>query len=1152
MSVQSNNKSSKAVSGRLGFGVLISILFLGLQLQAQEQAPKYYQGYHKEISGKRFSYQSPLPGVSASLLVRGEADYQAIEWETESVPENDPRDEVDFIMAFAMDVTGTPARFHLSANGKRIFSFQSDKTSRTGIKTLAGDGGAELSFNITALDKHKDEMGFMHLKLPASLIKKGMPVRLKIEAEADENSAWFILYQASIEESIQIKQHPVVLKGESAPMHAIAIDMVHLGKQEELEIRIGDKSQKMLLNFGANRVDFTLPKVTSPTEMTASFHIGKGAPIEKTFQLSPVKEWEIYLVQHTHTDIGYTRPQPEILAEHLRYIDHALDYCDLTDDYPDASKFRWTCETSWSVREYLKSRPQAQIDRLLKRLQEGRMEATGMFFNFSELIDESALAAQTKTLRMLKNAGVKVTTAMQNDVNGIAWCLVDYFQHTDVKYLSMGIHAHRARKPFDKPTSFWWKSPAGNRLLAYRSEHYQYANTLGVHTGQQEVFRDNLSAYLSGLDSKGYPYNKVSLQFSGYVTDNSPPSVEVCKIIRAWNEKYEWPKLRSSLARDFMIFIDENHGDEIEEKQVAWPDWWTDGVASAAKETQVARDIHVDIAANTALLSMARMLGADLPADTNDKITEVFDDLLFYDEHTFGAAESVTDPGAHNTINQWGVKSSYVWDAWKKSAALKEQAWTLFQTQVKASKLPSILVANTLNWQRSGVVEVFIENGILPEGHDFVIKDEQGKAIEVREYERRQEGAYYRLWVEDVPAMGYKTFLIHAGEKNPSLAGKAKPGPSVFENKYYALKVDPAKGVVTSLVDKELQKELIDQQDSYTLGQVIYEQLANRHELERLTASNRDTRYKPLNLKRSVLSRVKVLKQENGAIYQSLFLNGALPVCADERGVDLEIRLFHHEKKIEFHYRMFKLPVISPEGVYVTFPFQLDQGKLFYEAQGGLVSPGVNQLEGSSSDWNAIQNFAAVKNPDAQIIFTSKDMPLVQFGDLNIGRYYYRLKPRTNHIYSWVLNNYWVTNFKAKQEGELRWSYSIGSTNNAGNAWSTRFGWGDRVPLQARVLWPSSKAGESTARSRSLVGLTAPNLLLVNASPSLDRQGVILHVREVEGAHHTHLDIQALLRQTGASAATEVNVLEEDIKKLTGEIHINRFETKFIRLDFEW
>ena len=47
-------------------------------------------------------------------------------------------------------------------------------------------------------------------------------------------------------------------------------------------------------------------------------HNGKvnDKPAEKyPFTLVPPKKWEIYFVQHSHTDIGYTRPQSEILAE---------------------------------------------------------------------------------------------------------------------------------------------------------------------------------------------------------------------------------------------------------------------------------------------------------------------------------------------------------------------------------------------------------------------------------------------------------------------------------------------------------------------------------------------------------------------------------------------------------------------------------------------------------------------------------------------------------------------------------------------------------------------------------------------------------------------------------------------------------------------
>jgi len=1114
---------------------------------AQENSNKYLQGFARVVDGKNFGYHSPFPDVNTSLITRGQADYKPISWETEVVPITYDKDFVSFIWVFARDVSINTVKFRLLVNHQEWFAFESSKTSDIGMERLEGKQGAELVFNVTMLDKYEDQMGFAILKLPVSALELGKAVLLTVEAEASNNPAWFMTFKTRVNESIKIYQNKVVVKGDGVLYHSVSVDFIHVGEETKATISIGDKKVKTLLKSGYNKVEINLPKAEETVTLSAKIKIGKQKAILKSFELSPVREWEIYLVQHTHSDIGYTRPQTEILPEHLKYIDNALDYCDRTDDYPDAAKFRWTCETSWSVREYLKSRPQAQIDRLIKRLQEGRIEATGMFFNFSELVDESALAAQTKTLRMLKNRGVDVSTAMQNDVNGIAWCLVDYYAHTDVKYLTMGIHAHRARKPFNKPTAFWWQSPAGNRLLAYRSEHYQHGNALSLTTGQQDVFRTNLSNYLSSLDERDYPYNKISLQFSGYITDNSPPSIKVCDIIKEWNEKYEWPKLRNALAKDFMIFLDETHADDIPAQEVAWPDWWSDGIGSATNETKVVRNAQMEIAANTAILSMAKISGAQLPDDIQDEITDVYDNLLFYDEHTYGAAESVTDPLSQNTINQWDIKSSYAWEAAKKSSMLQEKALAFLEPYIPKTKQATIAVFNTLNWTRSGLVYLFIGYELISEGVDFTISDKDNNIVPVQIYQQRMEGAYYGLWVKDIPPMGYKTLQINIGEK---LEKDIYADTQIFENDFYSIKLDESKGVITQIFDKELQQNLVGETDSLYFGTFIYEELENRHDLERLTNTTRDTVYRPLNLKRTTLRDTEITKISQGEIYQSLFIHGDMPVCADERGVNIEIRLYHHQKKIEFLYQMVKLPVVYPEGVYVAFPFKLDGGHLVYEAQGGVVYPGKNQLAGSSSDWNVVQNFAAVQNDAMQIVWTSPEIPLVQFGDLNIGRYYYRLHPKTNHIYSWVLNNYWVTNFKASQQGELRWTYHITSTKDKSNMAATKFGWSTRMPLLSRLISADESTENTSLVSKSFIDLGVPNLLLVNSSVSLDGKGIILHVREIEG-DHAILDIRRLMEETGASYVEDVSVLEEKIASLTTPLLIEHFETKFIKLIFE-
>ncbi|MEN8153086.1 MAG: glycoside hydrolase family 38 C-terminal domain-containing protein [Acidobacteriota bacterium] len=1127
--------------------IFIVLVFMLVNITpGQNNRQTYFQGYVEEVKGKRFGYHSPIPKVNTSLLLRGRQDFTPIIWRAEAIPKNYNKKYVTYIWLFAMDVSSNPATFQLSVNGKQWFSFSNAKTGGPGTRKFQGKDGSVFKLNTTMMDKYNDQMGFAILKLPVNAIKQGEPALLKLSTKTSGNDAWFMTFKTGIEEKTDIYQNKVVVKKGGKLFHSVSVDFVHVGDNARADITIGKIKRNTLLKAGFNKLEICLPKVDKEVSFTSKIEIEGKKPVKKVFSLAPIREWEIFLVQHTHTDIGYTRPQTEILPEHLRYIDHALDFCDQTDDYPDDAKFRWTCETAWSVREYLKSRPQKQIDRLLKRIKEGRIEVTGMFLNFSEIIDESALAAQTRTLRMLKNRGIDVTLAMQNDVNGIAWCMVDYYNNTDVKYLTMGIHAHRARKPFNKPTAFWWLSPAGNRLLAYRSEHYQHGNALGVTSGQQDVLRNNLSVYLDGLEEKGYPYNKVSLQFSGYVTDNSPPSTEVCDIIKEWNKKYEWPKLKSALAKDFMIFLDQKHGDEIPKQKVAWPDWWTDGAGSAANETKIVRKAHVDIAAITAILSMGKILGVKLPDNIQNEIEKVYDNLLFYDEHTFGAAESVRDPLAQNTINQWGMKSSYAWEAAKKSSALEEKALSLIEPALGRSGLPVFAVFNTLNWKRSGMLRLFIKNDIVREGEDFTITDAEGREVPYQRYEQRMEGAYFGLWVEDVPPMGYKTLQVNAGKKS----GTNPQGDNRFlENRFYKLIIDGKKGVVTGIFDKELKKELTDPENTLTLGQVIYEELENRHEMERLTSSTRDIVYKPLSLTRKVLNNIKVTKKKNGAIYNSIFLNGALPECADERGVNIEIRLYHYQKKIELLYQMIKLNVSTPEGVYIAFPFNLSGGKLAFEAQGGVVYPGINQLEGSASDWNTIQNFAAVKNDKSQIVFVSNEIPLVQFGDINTGRYYYKLKPKTNHIYSWVLNNYWVTNFKASQEGELRWAYSITSSSDNSDMFATKFGWGNRVPFKSRIILPAKGTKNTGLVSRSLINIDVPNLLLVNTTPSIDKKGIILHLREVEGGHAA-LDINRLLEETGAVSAQEVNVLEEELSLLTSPLQIEHYETKFIKLNF--
>ena len=155
-----------------------------------------------------------------------------------------------------------------------------------------------------------------------------------------------------------------------------------------------------------------------------------------------------------------------------------------------------------------------------------------------------------------------------------------------------------------------------------------------------------------------------------------------------------------------------------------------------------------------------------------------------------------------------------------------------------------------------------------------------------------------------------------------------------------------------------------------------------------------------------------------------------------------------------------------------------DADQLAFEVQGGTVRPGYNQLEGTASDWNTIQNFAWLRAKMSRSFSTVRAHPLYSLVTSTQVGFITKHKPAKSHIYSWVLNNYWTTNFKANQEGEMNWNYVITSTPNTTNTAATRFGWENTIPWLPASSLPVQK---SKTLSRSLIDLDLPNVLVVDS-----------------------------------------------------------------------
>ena len=886
---------------------------------------------------------------------------------------------------------------------------------------------------------------------------------------------------------------------------------------------------------GDNKFLLTIPAVTKESKITITTKIDNNVAEKYVITIVKPKKWEIYFVQHSHTDIGYTRPQSEILAEHMRYIDYALDYCDQTDDMPDDAKFRWTCESSWVTREYLRSRPAEQIKRFMKRISEGRIEVSGMYVNMAEISDENLMYDFLQPLKEFSKLGIPVKIAMQDDVNGVAWCMPDYFKNTGVKYLNMGINETRSILPFDKPTAFWWEAPSGEKLLAYRADHYMTGNFYGIQS--KTLKPENMLWHLADLDSKGYPFARIGIQFSGYFTDNAPPSTAACELVKQWNAKYEYPKLRLAVASEFFEYVEKNYADKLPVYRNAWLDWWSDGFGSSSRETAEVRKTQNLKQVTEGLFAMVSMMGCDLSPALETNMDHISENAIFYDEHTVGADESISHPYSENSTKQWLQKGAYAWEALKKVTLLNDEALARFQPFLKKADFPVIYAINSMGWVRSGDIQLFVDYEVLPVDKKTKIIDlTTGKEVPAQLLRKRAEGAYWVIEVKDIPSMGYKILKIEV--TNESIPVEKVANTEVLENNFYKIVIDKTTGSIKSLFDKELNQELADSENPYNVGQPIRETSAKRDKAPFIHTTP---------------SNVKIEKGTNGLVWESVKISSDLEgfekgTDGAPKGIDLEILLYKNVKKVEFKYMARKLILTDPEALYVAFPFSMPGSRIVFETIGGALTQG-QQLPGSSSDWNVAQNFVSIRGKKGQIIVVSNEVPLWQFSDFNLGKFERYPKQGKTWLYSWVMNNYWFTNFRAYQEGAFSWSYQITSTSDTTNTFATKYAWNERNPFPTRTL-PAGKNELKTPTLETLKISGPSNAMLVNSRPAFKDKGtILLHFRELEG-QAAEVKLSSAVSGRSIKRMLEVNAVGKQIGQPVTSVLLRPYEVKFIEVEF--
>jgi alpha-mannosidase len=234
-----------------------------------------------------------------------------------------------------------------------------------------------------------------------------------------------------------------------------------------------------------------------------------------------------------------------------------------------------------------------------------------------------------------------------------------------------------------------------------------------------------------------------------------------------------------------------------------------------------------------------------------------------------------------------------------------------------------------------------------------------------------------------------------------------------------------------------------------------------------------------------------------GAGAQSLRHDGKTPE------IHTEIRVYKGEKKIELIEEIDKKPELAKEAVYFAFPFAMTHPQFQYEIQNGVVDPAKDMYPGAGHEWFSIQHWISVQQDGLSATVMPLDAPLATFGDINRGEWPTEFGQRPGNIFSYVMNNYWHTNYRAAQGGHFRFRYVITSATRTDAAALSRMGWEESTPLEQDQIRSQDKALDLprplNGNEASFLTIDDPDLLLDTWKPPEDGKGTILRFIDLGG-----------------------------------------------------
>jgi hypothetical protein len=904
---------------------------------------------------------------------------------------------------------------------------------------------------------------------------------------------------------LEVNSQPYLVRHDDGKMYQpVLVSVLHIGEQTEAGVSVnGSEFSKQSLKPGFKVIEGLAPAVQEPTSIQVEARVAGKSIGMQTLTIKPVRKWEIYILHHSHVDIGYTHVQTEVEQKHRQYYKQVIDLARKTADYPAGSAFKWNVEVLWAVDSFLRQASPEDIQAFVDAVKKGWIGLDALYGN-----ELTALCRPEELVRLVDYAqtlrqryDVTIDSAMITDVPGYTWGIVPVLAQSGVKYFSVGPNrGHRIGYTLstwgDKP--FYWQSPSGQHeiLCWVAGEGYSF-----FHSGRLDGGR--LLDYLNRLGESEYPYDMIQLRYS-IGGDNGPPDPDMSDFVKNWNQKYAYPKLVVATTTEMFREFESRYAGKIPKFRGDFTPYWEDGAGSSAAETAINREAAERLVQAETLWAMLNP--AEFPAE---QFQEAWRNVILYDEHTWGAHCSISQPESEFTKAQWKIKQAFALNADLQSRNLLNNALTGHQTTAK--QVAALDVFNTCCWTRTDLV-------ILPKDMNVagdVVKNSEGQNVK----SQRLSTGELAFLAEKIAPFSGKRFTFEAGEA--STTGSASAKDTELSNEAILLAVNEKTGAIESLKQKQQNIELVDTETGLGLNDYFY-------------VAGRD----PTEPQRN--GPVKISLKETGPLVASLLVESNAPGC---NKLVREFRVIDGIERVDIINILDKKNIYDQEAVHLAFPFNVPEGVMRMDIPWAVVSPETDQLPGACKNYFTVQRWVDVSNDDYGITWATPDAPLIEVGAITndprgktVG-WIKSIEPSTT-LYSYVMNNYWETNYKASQEGPITFRYSIEPHDGFNPGKAAKFGAGQSQPL---IAVPVDK---KTPIRISIMKVEPANIIVTAFKPSSDGKAWIVRLFNASGQTE-----KAAFTWPEPAPATIYfsNLGEEQLDKVTEPIEMTAYDIVTLR-----